>query len=312
MASKPFDATLKALVESGPGDWVALAGLPHAPARVIDADIATVSGAADKVLRVEAGTPYLLHLEFLAGHDAADQPRLLHKRNLLLEDRHDLAVRTVVVVLRPEADSPALTGMRRRAFPGEAEPYTTFRYDVIRVWQVPANRFLAGGLGTLPLAPVSAVTEAELPGIIRQMEERLRPRRHRARAANLWAAAYILLGLRYSAALAEELLRGVVSMEESTTYQAILSKGREEGLRRGREEGVAQGALAEARRILLLQGENHFGPPDAKTRAALEAIQDVERLEALSVRLLTAAGWQDLLEQPAPRRRNGRRRPARD
>ena len=44
------------------------------PTRVIDADIATVSGAADKVLRVEARPPYILHLEFVTGHDAVDLP----------------------------------------------------------------------------------------------------------------------------------------------------------------------------------------------------------------------------------------------
>jgi hypothetical protein len=37
---------------------------------------------------------------------------------------------------------------------------------MIRVWQIPPAQLLAGGLGTVPLAPVSAVTERELPGII--------------------------------------------------------------------------------------------------------------------------------------------------
>src|SRR4051812_16149534 len=109
MARKPFDPTLKDLVECGPEAWPRLGGGPVGPTHLIDADIGTVTGAADKALRVEAATPYLLHLEFLAGHDATDQPRLLHKRNLLLEDRHDLDVRTLLVVLRPEADSPVLT-----------------------------------------------------------------------------------------------------------------------------------------------------------------------------------------------------------
>jgi predicted transposase YdaD len=304
VVSKPFDPTLKDLVECGPEDWVALAGLPPAPTRIIDADVATVSGAADKALHVAADPPYLLHLEFLAGHDTAEQPRLLHKRNLLLEDRHDLPVRTVLVVLRPEADSPLLTGLRQRTFPGEAEPYTTFRYDVIRVWQVPAARFLAGGLGTLPLALVAAVTRAELPGIIQQMETRVSGRRRRPPAPQLWAATYILMGLRYSSEVAQELLRGVVSMKESSTYQAILREGWEEGLRLGKEEG----ALGEARKMLLLLGERRFGPPDAQTRAALENIQDRERLEAMIVRHQQAADWQDLLTPRAPRRRNGRRR----
>jgi hypothetical protein len=71
---KPFDPTLKMLVEVGPDDWTVLAGQPPAPTRIIDADIATVSGAADKVLRVDALPPYILHLEFVAGHDAAELP----------------------------------------------------------------------------------------------------------------------------------------------------------------------------------------------------------------------------------------------
>ena len=100
MAQKQFDPTLKTLVEVGPGDWTVFAGQPAAPTRVIDADIATVSGAADKVLRVEAAPPYLLHLEFVSGHDAADLPATLNKRNVLLDDRHGLLVRTVVVLRR--------------------------------------------------------------------------------------------------------------------------------------------------------------------------------------------------------------------
>ncbi len=61
MADKPYDPTLKDLVEAGPDDWPVLTGQPQAPTEVIDADIATVSGAGDKVLRVRAEPPYLLH-----------------------------------------------------------------------------------------------------------------------------------------------------------------------------------------------------------------------------------------------------------
>lgn len=69
MAAKPYDPTLKALVETEPESWPRLLGGPTGPTEAIDADIATVSGAADKVLRVSAHTPYLLHLEFVSGHD---------------------------------------------------------------------------------------------------------------------------------------------------------------------------------------------------------------------------------------------------
>jgi hypothetical protein len=50
----------------------------------------------------------------------------------------------------------------------------------VRLWQVPPEPLPTGGLPLLALALISAVTEAERPGMI------------------VWAA-YILLGLRYSA-----------------------------------------------------------------------------------------------------------------
>src|SRR5207237_964229 len=121
-------------VEIEPESWPTLLGRPVGPTEVIDADIATVSGAADKVLRVAADPPYLLHLEFVAGHDAAVLPRKLLVRSCLLADRHDLPVRSGAVLLRPGADSPQLTGVYERGFPGE-EAYLTFRYQVVRVWR---------------------------------------------------------------------------------------------------------------------------------------------------------------------------------
>jgi hypothetical protein len=76
MSGASYDPTLKDLVEIEPASWPVLLGYSKAPTRVIDADIATVSGAADKVLRVAAASPYLLHLEFVAGHapDAKQSP----------------------------------------------------------------------------------------------------------------------------------------------------------------------------------------------------------------------------------------------
>lgn len=301
MTTKPYDPTLKALVETEPESWPALLGCPAGPTAVIDADIATVSGAADKVLRVSADPAYLLHLEFVSGHDA---PALLHKllvRNTLLEDRHELPVRSGVVLLHPEADSPRVTGVYQRAFPGE-EPYLTFRYQVVRVWQLPPEPLLTGGVALLPLAPISAVTEAELSGIIKRMQQRLSQRRAGRHVPLVWASAFILLGLRYSPALAAQLFRGVLSMKESSTYQAILEEGR--------TEGQIQGAIAEAKKVLRLQGEEAFGPPDARLTGVIERLNDLAKLEDLLRRIRTAGSWQELLGQPATSPRRGRRRPS--
>ncbi len=301
MTAQPYDPTLKALVENEPESWPVLLGRPAAPTEVIDADIATVSGAADKVLRVSADAPYLLHLEFVAGHDAAPLPSKLHVRNALLEDRHDLPVCSGVVLLQPRADSPQLTGVYARGFSGE-EVYLTFRYQVLRVWQLPPEPLLTGGLVLLPLALISAVTEAELSGIIQRMEQRLRKRSAQKLAPVVWGSAYILLGLRYSPALAAQLFRGVVSMKESSTYQAILEEGR--------AEGQSQGAITEGRKLLRLRGEEAFGPPDARILALLERINDLTQLEDLFKRVSAVKSWQDLFELPASGPRRGRRRPS--
>lgn len=72
-------------------------------------------------------------------------------------------------------------------------------------------------------------------------------------------------------------------MRESSTYQAILA------------EGEAQGRADEARRILLRLGRKRFGPPDARDRAALQRVRDLERLERLTDRVLDVASWGELL-----------------
>jgi predicted transposase YdaD len=146
----------------------------------------------------------------------------------------------MVLVLHPGADSPQLNGVFERGFPGEPADIM-LRYRVVRVWEVSAERWLAGGLGVLPLAPLGAVQEAELPAVIARMKERLDREVPRRQAAELWSATYILMGTRYEESLIETLLQGVITMEESVTYQAILRKGK------------AQGVAEEARKILLLE-----------------------------------------------------------
>jgi predicted transposase YdaD len=122
----------------------------------------------------------------------------------------------------------------------------------------------------------------------------------------VWAVAYVLLGLRYSPALAAQLFQGVVSMKESSTYQAILEEGRAEGRVEGLAEGLAKGAAIQTRKLLWVQGEATFGPPDEQTAALIEGL-DLTRLEELFQRFPTAKSWQELLAPPTTGRRRGRR-----
>jgi predicted transposase YdaD len=298
--SQEFDPTLKVLVETSPADWLPLLGRPAAPVTVIDADVSAVlRGAADKFLHVHADPDYVLHLDFQSGHDTAQLPPRLRLYNAVEDYRTGLPVLSAAVLLRPEADLPQLTGRLARQVPG-ARPHSVFRYGVVRVWRLPVGPLLAGGLGTLPLAPISDVGRSDLPRVIEQMKRRLR---RQERERELWATTKILLGLRYPPGLVDVLLRGVIGMRESSTYQAILAEGHAEGRVEGRAE--------EAQRILLRLGERRFGPPDEATRAVIRAIGDAEKLEGLCDRLPEATSWQELLGQSAPRRRNGRRKPGR-
>src|SRR5204863_969635 len=95
----PIDDTLKHLTELSPQDWVVRGGWPAAPATLIDADIATISGAADKAIRVSGTPDWLLAVDFQAGHDApAKLPDLLLYNSALFK-RHALLVRTLFVLL---------------------------------------------------------------------------------------------------------------------------------------------------------------------------------------------------------------------
>src|SRR6266508_4531159 len=93
----PFDATTKQLVEAYPDSWLVYLGLqPAGPVAVVDADLATVTAEADKVLRVDAPAPWLLHLEFQTSADRALAQRLL-RYIVLLHSRHGLDVESVAV-----------------------------------------------------------------------------------------------------------------------------------------------------------------------------------------------------------------------
>lgn len=87
-------------------------------------------------------------------------------------------------------------------------------------------------------------------------------------------------------------------MEESTTYQAIIRKG------------AAQGAVEEARKMLLRLGETHFQKPlPAGLQSLVERIEDLDQLEQLILRVAQVRSWDELLpSSPKPRRRKSSRR----
>jgi predicted transposase YdaD len=284
--AKPFDVTLKSLLEDAPEDWPLLAGVPEPRVTVIDADMATLSGAADKVLRLQGPPPWIMHFEFQSGPDAS-LPGRANLYGAALENRHQLPVQSVLILLSPRANLAAISGTYEARLPRAAEPYRLFRYQVIRVWELPVATLLGGGLGQLALAPISALDRSGLPGVVQELKQRTAQIRDRGRLGRWWTAVSVLMGLRYDRSLVDQLLQGAMGMKESVTYQAIVEEGRAEG----RAEGV--------RNLLLRIGADHFGAPaTAALRKRIEAIKDIDQLEQLAVRVVRLKSWQELFSEP--------------
>ena len=285
-----LDVSAKELVWEGPAAFLErFAGGPPGPVTVIDSDITTLTAAADKVLRVDALEPYLVDLEPHSYHDTK-LARTLWYRQVALDYRHNLPVLTVLILLCKEANSPSLTGTYERRLPDGWET-NRYNYRVVRLWQEDPDPYLAGGVNLVPLAPLTNVAEETLPDLMRRMAERMNVE-PAARAEKLWIATLFLMELRYEPTFAKQLVYGVYNMRESRMYQAILQEGRQEGLNEGR--------VGEAQRLLLRLGGIRFGPPDEATRAAIEAIGDLGRLERMSDRVVDMSihDWNGLLGTP--------------
>jgi hypothetical protein len=279
----PFDATLKDILRRFTRDFEEQLGLigPQ-PAVVLNVDLSTISAATDIVLGYGDPPIRLVDLNFQSSR-AADLIRRLLMYNALLHHRYGVPVHSVVILLRPAADDPALTGeLRYQAWPRRGR--ILFRYEVVRLWQRPVRRVLAGHRGTLPLAPLCRLpenmpVEDALAGVVRRMDERLQREAPPQEAALLLSAAYVLTGLRVPRSMLDQVFQGVRAMRESSAYQAILDEGRVE----------------EAQKIILRLGRQKFGAPSDSILAALTAIAHLERLEQLSDRLLLVSTWDELL-----------------
>src|SRR5207248_1413913 len=152
---KPFDATFKHLVEAHPLDALAFVGITQVQnVEVVDTDLSTVVSAADKLLQVTTGKgKFLAHLEFQTGPDAELLDRLFWY-NAVSYRRRRLPVLSVLMLLTRQADSPRFTGTMEIRVPGGSLTQV-FYYQVVRVWEKPLEEFLRGGLGVIPLAPLS-------------------------------------------------------------------------------------------------------------------------------------------------------------
>ena len=70
---------------------------------------------------------------------------------------------------------------------------------MVRLWQEDPEPYLTAQVNLVPLAPLTNVPESEeaLRGLVRRMAERINAE-PQPRAAKLWTATCLLMGLRFS------------------------------------------------------------------------------------------------------------------
>jgi len=281
--AKPYDAALKELIDNNPRDWVRLVGreigLPETvQVEPIDADLSTVSPQADKLFRISGPVEAILNIEVQSSWagDLADRSLVY---SVLAENRYKLPVYTAMILLHPRAEASAMTGSLTRSYPNN-RPYLTFHYSVLRVWEMPAETFLKGGLGTLPLMLLSADAGGNPAAVVKLFQDRVDQIGVDSHARDqVSAAGFILMGLWHDKEFLKRLFQEVSTMRESSTYQMILEEGQVDGLHRS----------------ILMVGEQRFGAALPPQQALLESITVFDRLVRMNRRILTAANWDDLL-----------------
>lgn len=136
--SFPFDATLKDLAQvNPPGLLAAFDTTPTLPVALLNADLSTVTTAADVVLGLGDPLTEIIHLDFQASASATKQDDVV-VYNALLHRQYRVPVHSIVILLRPQAAHPNLNGaVDYAARPGRGK--MDFDYEVIRLWERPVE-----------------------------------------------------------------------------------------------------------------------------------------------------------------------------
>jgi hypothetical protein len=281
-----FDATMKNLAAGFPRDFLTtFDGEPTGPVQVLNVDLSTVTTSADFVVGLGEPLTEIIHIDFQSSADEGKHADLF-VYNALLHRRYRVPVHSMVLLLRPTAAHSNMNGnLSYTARQGRGR--MGFDYELVRVWEIPAEKLVRGLLGTAPLAmlgqlPQGVELQTGLTGIANQLIQRLVAEASEEQRRNLLTAAYWLTGLRLPLEIGKTVFAGVKAMRDSTTYMGVIDEGREIQLK------------ADIRKI----GVRRYGGIDDTTSTKLQGITDLERLERIFDRLLDAPDWEDLLGTP--------------
>ena len=280
------DSPLKHLVSAFITDFAAwLLQTPVREARPLNVELPAATLAADQVFQVmlPTGQPLLLHLEFQGHGSRPPLPWRMLEYMARLAYTHRLAMRSVVFYVGRGAGADDTGHHQITDLDGTAT--LLWRYQVMRLWQMPAEELLA--LESPALLALVGQTRIDQPAVVLPaVVARLRRVPDAERRGRLLTALLALLPEEEMIAMVEQLLEHDALLLD-TPY-----------LRRIREEG----ALAMRRRDILQALELRFGPQEEVSHQMaqqLDRIADealLERLFAAAIQSGTAAEFQIALE----------------
>src|SRR5260370_25344784 len=203
-----LDATLKNLAREHPRAF--LAAFDRPPPEVVSlliVDLSTVTTAADFVAGLGDPPTEIVHIDFQTSASATKHSDIL-VYNTLLHRHYGVPVHSILVLLRPLAAHPNLSGIvSYSARPGRGK--MDFSYEVVRIWEHSADDFLSGDVGAAPLAmlgrlPAGVPLEDGLAAFAQRLIDRLDKETPRDEARRLLTAAYVLTGVRVQAEICVE------------------------------------------------------------------------------------------------------------
>jgi predicted transposase YdaD len=251
-------------------EW--LLGQPVSEVEVLKTELSTEAIHADALLLLRL-TDSLLHFEFQT-RPRSKPPVPLRMLDYWVREyrKYELPITQFVIYLcKTNQEIP--TEFRA--------PNTWHRYNVILIWEQPAEIFL-NSPALLPLAVLAR--SAKPKELVKEVAARVMQIEEPSLRSEVAACTHFLAGLRFGQRVLKGLFREEI-MEESVTFQEF----KQRFLQQGELRGELRGELKTVLRLL----RHKCGPLPAETEALISTF-DQMLLDALSVALLNFQQLADL------------------
>ena len=255
----------------------------------------------DALLEVRlGGREGLFHFEFQVAKGDDIEERVL-EYNVMASRQYELPVSSYLVYLRKHEKLPRSPYVKRFV---DDKTTHRFYYQVIKLWEFPAEQLLAlGWEGLLPLVPLAK--GGKKPELIQVMVDTLAKQEE----WELLSSAHMLGGLVFEKPKEKEWFERRFEMyqnilEETWVYQSIGEKfsekahkeGREQGLQEGIQQGIQQGVLQGMRQVLVEAVQRYFPEIEALVKSQAELIQDQKVLTELTLGVVAAQTSEEFLQ----------------